>query len=80
MKLPVIKTLVNNHSIPDLQAAEAALYEEEATPFEVEGDDEGEKLTHVLAAIYIKEQIAENGIEYNAALRMYTQRVRSCIS
>lgn len=63
-----------------LREAEDALIEEEPLPFEVEGDDEGEKLTHILAAIFILERMKSEGIEFKAALREYTRIVRESIS
>ncbi len=80
MKIPVIKKLAETHSLKELQAAEEALYNEEMLAIEVMGDDEGEQLTHVLAAVYIKEHMAENGSELKAALRAYTVKVRNSIS
>jgi hypothetical protein len=80
MKIPVIKKLAETHSLKELQAAEEALYNEETLAIEVMGDDEGEQLTHVLAAVYIKEHMAENGSELKAALRAYTVKVRNSIS
>jgi hypothetical protein len=79
MKLPVIKSLVEQYSLAQLQQAEEAIVNEKTPAIEVKGDDEGEQLTHVLAAIYIKEQMAA-GMDYMSALRQYTQRVRTSIS
>lgn len=80
MKLPVIKQLVETAELDTLRAAENALLEEAPLPLTVEGSDEGEQLTHVLAAIWIKEQMAERSIDYKTALREYTTRVRECIN
>jgi hypothetical protein len=80
MKLPVIKQLVEDESLDTLRACETALYEEQPTPTTVEGHDEGEKLTHVLAAIWIKEQMVAKGITYQAASREYSKRVRTSIT
>jgi hypothetical protein len=80
MKLPSIKKLVETCSIEMLQAAEEALLEGTSSPVEVEGSDEGEKLTHVMAAIFIKEEMAQKGLDYTGALRAYTVRVRTSIS
>jgi hypothetical protein len=80
MKLPAIKKAVENYTIAELIAAEAALMEEQAPAISIEGDDEGEQLTHVLAAIFIKEKMETDGLDYLAALRQYTQRVRTSIS
>ncbi len=55
------------------------MLEEQIPGIEVEGKDEGECLTHVLAAIYIKEKV-EQGTAFNQALRDFSQRVRKSIS
>lgn len=80
MKIPVVKKLVENYTMSALREAEDALIEEEPLPFEVEGDDEGEKLTHILAAIFILERMKSEKVEFKAALREYTRIVRESIS
>lgn len=80
MQIPVIKKLVETYKIEELQAAEAAILEEENPEIEVEGKDEGEQLTHVIAAIYIINDMEKNGSEFRVALRNYTQKVRKSIS
>lgn len=80
MKIPAIRNLVDNFPLDELKSAEEALIEEEPLPFKVEGEDEGEKLTHILAAIFILERMREKDIEFKAALREYTQKVRESIS
>ena len=79
MQIPIIKKLVETYSLIQLQEAEAAMMEEQKPAFEVEGKDEGECLTHVLASIYIKEKM-EKGEAFNQALRDFSQRVRKSIS
>lgn len=79
MQIPVIKKLVEHYSLVQLQDAEAAMMEEQKPAIEVEGKDEGECLTHVLASIYIKEKM-EQGTPFNQALRDFSQRVRNSIS
>ncbi|GAB5525433.1 MAG: hypothetical protein Roseis2KO_33050 [Roseivirga sp.] len=79
MKIPVIKKLVEHTSIEVLRQAEEDLLEEKPLQIEVGGDDEGEQLTHIFAAIYILEQMQE-GMEFKQALRAYTQKVRTSIS
>ncbi len=79
MKIPAIKKAVERFSTEQLREAENALYEEAAPPIDIEGDDDGEKLTHVLAALEIKENMAK-GMDFKDALRAYTQRVRNSIS
>lgn len=80
MKTTEIKRLVETYSLLQLQEAEATMVEEQKPAIEVEGKDEGECLTHVLAAIYIKERIEKEGIAFNQALRDFSQRVRKSIS
>ncbi len=80
MKIPVIKKLAEAHSLEELHAAEEALYNEETPAIEIKGDDEGEQLTHVLAAVFIKEHMAEHGSDLKTALREYTVKVRNSIS
>lgn len=80
MQIPVIKKLVETYTLAQLQDAEAAMMEEQKPTIEVEGKDEGECLTHVLASIYIKDKMENNGIAFNQALRDFSQRVRNSIS
>lgn len=79
MKIPAIKKLVETCSIDQLKDAESALCDEQKPAIDIEGDDEGEQLTHVLASIYIKEKMDE-GTPFNQALRDFSQRVRKSIS
>lgn len=79
MKIPVIKKLVERYSLEELTAAEESLAEEEQPSIDIEGDDEGEKLTHAFAALYIKGKV-EEGMDFKTALREYTQMVRNSIS
>lgn len=80
MKVPAIKKAVESYSIEELKAAEESILNESTPTIEIEGDDEGEQLTHILAAIWIKEEMAEKGIEFRDGLRAYSQRVRKSIS
>lgn len=80
MKIPVIKKLVAQYSIDELTRAEEALLEEQKPEIEIEGEDEGERLTHVLAAKEILQGMEESGVDLNKALRNYSQRVRKSIS
>lgn len=79
MKLPEIKRLAQAHSLDELKAAEQALYEEATPAIEVHGDDEGEMLTHILAAQDILINM-NKGMSLPEAVRAYSQRVRNSIS
>lgn len=80
MKTSAIKKLVEIYSIAQLEEAEMAMLEEKQPAIDVEGDDEGEKLTHVLASIYIKQKMEQEGLAFSLALRDFSQRVRKSIS
>ena len=80
MKIGVIKKLAESLSMDELRAAEEALYNDLTLPTMIEGDDDGEKLTHVLAAIFVQEYILENNSDIKSALRAYAIKVRKSIS
>ncbi len=80
MKIPVIKKLVENHSLEELLEAEKAIVDGETPKIEIAGDDEGEQLTHALAAIEIVSSMQVNELPMAQALRDYSQRVRNSIS
>lgn len=80
MQIAVIKQLAETYTTAELRAAEDAIINEQQPAIPVEGKDEGEQLTHVLAAIEIHNDMEKNGLDFRSALRNYTQRVRNSIS
>lgn len=80
MKIPAIKKLVETQEVDVLMAAEAAIIDEQPLAIEVDGDDEGEQLTHILAAIWILNHMQETGEDFKTSLREYTKKVRVSIS
>lgn len=80
MQIPVVKKIVAEYSIEQLQAAEEALLNEEKPSITIEGEDEGEQLTHVMAAIWIKKDMETNNNPLPKSLRNYTEKVRKSIS
>lgn len=80
MKIPAVKKLVETYKVDDLRQAEEALMDEQALQIEVEGEDEGEQLTHIYAAIFILEMMETKGVDFKTALREYTKKVRESIS
>lgn len=80
MQLSIVKQLVNDFDLSQLEAAETAIYEEKAPEIKVDGEDDGEKLTHVMAAIWVKNEMAKENIPLPQALRNYTLKVRTSIS
>jgi hypothetical protein len=79
MKLAEIKKLVESQTIESLASAEGQLLEGEALSIAVGGADEGEQLTHIMAAIEVLKDI-QDGTDMQEALRAYTKRVRDSIS
>ena len=80
MKIPVIKEIVEKYSLAELRKAEDALLDEKTPEIDIKGDDEGEQLTHTLAGIWIRNKMDDEGLEFMAALRLYTQKVRVSIN
>ena len=61
MKLAEIKKLVETYDLTALAAAEQHLMEGEPLGIEVGGADEGEQLTHIMAAMEVLKDVQENG-------------------
>ena len=80
MQVPVIKKLVEIHTVEDLEEAEAAILDEQVPTIEIEGEDDGEQLTHVMAAIWIIEKMEKDQIPFGKAMRDYTAKVRESIN
>lgn len=80
MQVPVIKKLVEIHAVEDLEEAEAAILDEQEPTIEIEGEDDGEQLTHVMAAIWIIEKMEKDQIPFGKAIRDYTAKVRESIN
>ena len=81
MKIPAIKKLVEQYDLEQLHEAEEALGEEREPSIVIEGEDEGEQLTHVIAAVWILEKMQEDPeLAFKDALRLYTGKVRESIS
>ena len=80
IKSASIKKLVETQTLDSLRKAEKALVEERAVPITIEGEDAGEKLTYVLAAIWILEKMHQEGVDFSLALRAYAKRIRRSIN
>lgn len=80
MQISAIKTTASSYSLEQLKEAENSLLEEQPIAIEVEGEDEGEQLTHILAAIWVKEFMRQHDVNISKAIREYTVKVRNSIS
>ncbi len=79
MKVPAVRKLLKI-DLEVLRKAEEDLAEERGPDIEIEGSDEGEKLTHVFGAIWIKEKVASGEMDEREALRAFMDKVRTSIS
>lgn len=80
MNVASIKQAVESYTIDELRKAEDDLLNERPLEIEIGGEDEGEKLTHILAAIFCRHEMQHSGLNLNQAIRLYSQRVRSSIN
>ena len=80
MNIGAIKHLVENHDDHELQQAEADILEGKDLSIQVQGEDEGEQLTHVLAALWVIQNMKESDDNLMTSIRAYTKRVRKSIS
>lgn len=80
MKVPALKKLVENYTLQQCIDAEQQLLEGEKPDIEIEGEDEGEQLTHILGAIDILTRVKEEGKDIKTATREFIDRVRNSIS
>lgn len=80
MNIASIRTVVESFSREQLERAEAQLLEEQQPEISIPGADEGEQLTHVIAALWVIAHKAENNSDTMTAIREYTKKVRGSIS
>jgi hypothetical protein len=80
MQVQVIKKLSQQFTIEELKLAETALLSGKAPANTIAGKDRAEKLTHVMAALWVKEEMQKNRTSLNGAMRQFFQRVREAIS
>jgi hypothetical protein len=80
MKIPAIKNAVEKYTIEQLQQAEDDIINEKNPTIDLGGADEGENLTHALAAIWIIKKMSSQGTDFNQTLRQYTLKVRTSIN
>ena len=80
MKAAVVRDLASRYDQATLDAAGDALAEELAPPFPVEGDDDGERLTHLMLASRVRERMERDGEDLKGAFRAVMSGVRDVLS
>lgn len=79
MKAAVVRKLAEQYTMAELAEAAETFAEEERDPLGVEGDDLGEKLTHVMLAMRIREKVEVGGQDLRTAFREQLGEVRSLL-
>jgi hypothetical protein len=76
MEILLIRSLVEKYTLSELQEAEFAIIQEEPVKIRVEGRDQAERLSNVIAACWILEEMKSRNIEFPEALQLYNKKVR----
>ena len=79
MNVSVVRKLVETRSVENLLEVEKALIMDEPLPFEIEGNDGSQQLSHAIAALWIKEVMNEQDLSFQQALDDYIRQVRETI-
>ena len=75
MNVPVVRKLASEHNRLIIDAAVLAFETDRTNNLSVEGINDGEVMSNLLAAQFVRHRM-DNGMELNAALREYGQRVK----
>lgn len=80
MKILAVKDLVEIYDDVQLAAMEESIMKGLEPDKPIPGDDEGEQLTHILAARWVMQTVQATGCDVMTAIRQYSQRVRKSLS
>ena len=78
MKASSIRKIAEKYTLEELANAAEVISEEERDPLGIDGEDLGEKLTHVMLAMRIREKV-EQGQDLRSAFREQLGEVRSLL-
>ena len=79
MNAGAIRKLAKAHDLAALEAAAQALLSGEGAPFEIVGEDDGERLTHVMLAQRIRKRV-DAGEDLKAVFREVMGGVRTVMT
>lgn len=79
MKVGAVKDAAQRYSLDEIEAAIEGITEREELALPIDGDDLGEKLTHLLLAKRIRERMAR-GEEFKDAFRALMTEVRQTLT
>lgn len=80
MKAAAVRKLANAWDLARIRSAIEAVTEREEDFPEIEGDDAGERLTHLLLAARIRERVEEQGEDLKDAFRAEMAAVRGVLA
>jgi len=75
MDVDIVKKLIETYSVEKLIEAEKDLIYGHPIKIKIEGD-ESQKLTHMLAAIWVLEKMKSFNVDFKQALLEYSKQVR----
>jgi hypothetical protein len=75
MNVPAVRKLASEYDLVTLDEAVVAFEKDRSNLLTVEGADPGEIMSNLLAAQFVRHRM-NNGLDLNAALREYGQRVK----
>jgi hypothetical protein len=78
MNVPIVRKLALESSRAQIDEAVTAFEKTRANLLQAEGANDGEIMSNLLAAQFVRHRM-DNGMELNAALREYGQRVKSIL-
>ncbi len=79
MKAGEVRRLAKSHDKAALEACRDQVFAGEGFAFEVKGEDDGERLTHILLAIRIATAVAD-GTDFKTAFRDVIGTVRTVLT
>ena len=79
MKIAEVKRLATSFAYEQIEEAVSAFEVERKNTLEVAGENDGEKMSHLLAASFVRKQM-DKGLDLNSAVREYSKRVRAILS
>jgi hypothetical protein len=79
VKAAVVKALSEAHDLATLERAAEQIAEEGVDPLDVEGDDLGERLTHVMLAARVRRRV-DAGEDARSAFRAEMGQVRTVLT
>ncbi len=76
MNVPVVRKLALGFTREEIDEAVMAFETDRTNLLKVEGPNDGEVMSNLLAAQFVRHRL-DNGMDVNAALREYGQRVKN---